>query len=356
MFLSNVATIERDVLVRALGLQKNYKETYEEDGIDIDIDKTGCYDCIFHRQKTHPDDYSPEEIRSAYSYCKTCPKVKYMRTYKKVQMPYGNQKIRLGYFPRLPKNSLKLFLLYHFLSPDVYGTLYDLNIHELAEIMNCAPQTIYNSNNKLIKFGYVIEGESYYQSCLTLCLSEYHNYFEKPVEDTSRYIILTKELLFELMNLPVNALRLALRAYLELDSAAQNSNSTGKTFPLKELQHHLPDYCHPNIIRKALEHLKNIFNVSVSTYSTDIVLESSKNPHQIVKREKQLALNVIKHSSYLSVTSSDRDREDFVRLAAEYTCQKVKKAFSYFQKHKVQTKNLGLWLNYFIHNPIPEKT
>lgn len=356
MFLSNVASIERDVLIRALGLQKNYKETYEEDGFAIDLDKSGCYGCPFYQRKKNPDDYSPAEVQDAYSYCKTCPTVMYKRTYKKVQTPYNHAKIRLGYLSRLPKNSLKLFLLYHFLSPDRYGTLYDLNVHELAEIMNCSPQTIYNSNNKLINFGYVIEGESYYQSCLTLCLSEYHNYFVNPIEDTSSYIVLTKEILLGLMTLPVNALRLALRAYLELDYDAQSATDTGKTFSLKELQHYLPDYCHPNIIRKALEHLKDIFSVSISTYSTDIIMDSKKNPHQIIKKEKQLALNAIKHSSYLSINSSDRDREDFVRLAAEYTCQTVKKAFSYFQRHKVKTSNLGAWLNYFIHNPIPEKT
>jgi hypothetical protein len=345
MYLSNIAAIGREVLTQALGLQKSLENDVVLNSFSFTPNTRDCQNCDWYEDAMNTDTLSPEEHYFIRKHCDSCPTTAY---YKK--------KLGQNLTPRLPKNSLKLFLLYHFLDPDQYGTLSDLSSLDLAEIMGCAPQTVINSNSKLIKYGYVIEGLSFYPRCLTLCLDKYHRYLERNRYGENGYIILTKDILLKLMKLPVNALRLALRAYLELDSNAQKALQTGKTFTFKELQYYLPNYCHPNIVKKTLEYLKDIFNVSISTHSTDIIISEEQNPHQTIEKEKQKALKELKTSYFWQKNASDEDREEFLNLAIECSYQSVKDAFTYFQKYKVQTNYLGYWLRNFIRNPIPVHT
>ncbi|KIR02500.1 hypothetical protein P261_01315 [Lachnospiraceae bacterium TWA4] len=356
MYLSNIVTIEKSVLIRALGLQKypidNVAQYVVSETVLDDV-ATGCAECPSNNDRLRMDTLDYYEKKYAKEVCDTCPQAVYKTIHKTV--PFTTRHPGT-YLPRLSKNSLKLFLLYQFLVRDEYGTLIDLDIHDLAAEIGCTPQTIMNCHYVLSSYGYVKNGASDYQGCLTFYLDVFQPRIKYNFKDSEQFIVLTKDILKKLLELPVNALRVALRAFLELDFDAQNATQTGRTFSYSELRRYLPDYCHPNIVKKTLEKLQGLFDISISDHSSDIILTEDKNPHQEISRDRQKAMKEVKTSAFLQKRIDDKERDLFIRLAIQHSYKKVKEAFSYFQTYKVQTESFIGWLRSFIYDPIPVST
>ncbi len=263
--MDNFANIGKAVLIQALGLQKNYIEVVESTIDVIDYSNSECANCkwnAIHSTFKEGDALYEQAIQS----CAQCPykQLSSQNIYKKV---YHNEKNRYGYKPRLKNNAIRLLLLLHFLSPDKYGIVQQVDCRMLAESLDCNIKTVFNNLNILSNYQYI----SYSQTkpyIINLCLSDVENYYLPAQKGGRGFIVMSKELLSEILALPnLLALRLHLRELIELDNLNMKAPFFAVSKRYSELKRMLPEYCKPCMIRSALKDCDNIFAVSFSDSS-----------------------------------------------------------------------------------------
>ncbi len=383
MVLNNFATIGKAVLHQVSGLQKNYKEVYEESTQELNEIETGCYSCPTYREKEiyhhFPDS---EEYQNCLGQCSNCPfkkySVKYVQTVK-----YNNEANRFGYAPRLKKIPLLLFLMYHFHTIDKNGIIIDVDVKYLSEFLRCTERSIHAANEKLVEYGYIsVSNGSIPNKLINVQLKNYKSYFLTAKEGGRGYYICSINTLKDLINaVTINIIRLVVRQLLEDDDNSVKASYDGtieKTY--QELRRALPDYCKPNVIRKAFEGCKTkdseikIFDIAEE--GTNKVIFTINQEHQAKKnkisylRENEIQLtkainninDVINEApeqlqetypqfynpemtDYPPITLKDTEMKDLVSMTVQYTLWHVLDAladvYTEYILNKIQITNLG---------------
>ena len=265
------ANVGKAVLVQALGLQKNYSELVEEQIDVIDYDSTPCSNCK-HCALVKSFTPGTEAYDAAVAACANCPDKTYT-TQTVTKKIYHNEKNRYGYKPRLKSNAIKLLLLFHFYHPDRFGIIKGLELEQLASDLSCDVKTIKNNLDILSQYGYIsyCKTSAHY---INLFLCDYEQYYLPGNKGGRGFIVLSKELLSELISLNnLLALRILLRQIVEIDNLNAKGPFTAVSKTYKEMKQSLPDYCKPCIIRDAIKNSDNIFNISFKQEEKSIRFE-----------------------------------------------------------------------------------
>lgn len=276
--LNNFARVGKGPALKAIGLQKNYKEYYTEYQ-QLDETASGCFACPHFKYKSFLE-YMPEEIQKNICHqCGSCPKAVYKTAYK-THIKYMNEKNMYGYQPRLKGNALKLLITYHFLSPNPRGFISDISEKELAEFIKCDIKTIKYSNEILAKYGYIsYHATGWEKNHISILLPEYNTYHLTASEGGRGYATISKELLQQIMNVKdINQLRIYLRAILESDASSAPQVKLERSY--EQLRRYLPGYCKPNVIKKALVTKSDIFNVEYENSKIVFHLNAAYNTRQ----------------------------------------------------------------------------
>lgn len=392
MELNQFARIGKGVISKSIGLQKNYKEIYENGPAVLNECKSGCLNCPIYEEKQMLRALGlTEPVELLNSQCRTCSTSVWERTYKRVH--YINEKNHYGYQPTLKCYAIKLLLLYHFLQPDGNGFIKNANIKELAQKLGCTTATIHASNKALTEYGYCYIS-ALYDNHFNVYLPEYKNYHKTAAEGGRGYITMSSDMLTALIAIPtLNTLRLNLKGILEVDNASytrtnEDTYSTVTTSFLK-LRGFLPTYCKNNVIRKALEQTNSIFDlefqkagVSFSIHDKfaqkkmrDAMLEDTKDtimdyvedlndifeatdsasPFEKEQYKDILStMHIEKSDKYPALIINNSDYAALASLALQYNLQMVFTAISHiYNKYIVMHKpveNFGALTRTFIRN------
>ncbi len=255
--MTRYCKIGKAVLTKAVGLQKNYVEVIDSSREVLDIEATGCEQCrcYYDKQVSVPGD---EMYASCEATCASCPlkKMKTENVYKRV---YHNEANQFGYQPRLKTNAIKLFIAYHFLEVNSFGFVRNVNLKEIAKLLNCNIKTIRNNNDILRQYGY-ISFNTVDTHIINVLLMDYENYF-KPASEGGRGYITMSDAIFNDMRCidSLNVLRLTLRGLMDYESA---SSSCGMEKEYADLRRLLPSYCKRGVIQAAVK--------KVSLFVTDV--------------------------------------------------------------------------------------
>lgn len=307
--LSNFARVGKGPALKAIGLQKNYKEYYTEYQ-QLDEAASGCFACPNFKYKSFLE-YMPQEIQeNISSQCSNCPKAVYKTAYK-THIKYINEKNMYGYQPRLKGNALKLLITYHFLTPSPRGFISDVSEKELAEFINCDIKTIRYSNEVLAKYGYIsYHAAGWEKNHISILLPEYNTYHLTASEGGRGYATISKELLQEIMKIKdINQLRIYLRAIMESDASSAPQVKLERSY--EQLRRYLPGYCKPNVIKKALVLQSDIFNIEYE--NTKVVLHLNA-----VYNTRQAKLSLIEENrsemqSYITVLNDMLDQYNLLQ-------------------------------------------
>lgn len=136
---------------------------------------------------------------------------------------YNNEKNYFGYQPRLKRKSLLLLLYLHFLGPDKQGFICHVDLKKAAETLNCSKQTIKNNLSYLVKYGYILCSKD----GSTICLTEYKNYYLDAKHGGRGYFVLSWKCFLELLKVStIIELRILLRSMLFCDDKKDVGNGT----------------------------------------------------------------------------------------------------------------------------------
>lgn len=277
--LDNFANIGKAVMIQSIGLQKNYTEVKESERDVIDYNNGACEDCKY---KALIQAFKPgsEPYINAVQVCSNCPHKIFTKEtiYKKI---YHNEKNRYGYKPRLKTNAIKLLLIMHFYHPDRFGIIKNIDIREIAGLLHCDIKTVHNNLEILHRYAYITYTKNDTYS-ITLCLNDYSNYYLPANQGGRGFFVLSKKLLFQILQ--INTL-VALRIYLRQIISIDNLNAKGGPFTAisntyKDIKHFLPEYCKPNIIKKAVLQKNDIFNISINEHSIRFEIKDEYNAKQ----------------------------------------------------------------------------
>ncbi len=269
--MDNFANVGKAVLLQALGLQKNYSETLEETIEVVDYSNTACREC---KHCAIIDNFSPgsEAYEAATNACSNCPH-KTFTTKNITKKIYHNEKNKYGYKPRLKSNAIKLLILIHFYHPDRFGIIKNLEIDALSDDLSCDVKTVKNNLDILAQYGYI----SYCKISphyINLYLCDYERYYLPASKGGRGFIVLSKELLSEIISLDkLLTLRIHLRELIEIDNLNAKGAFTAISKTYKDIKRSLPDYCKPCIIRQAMSFNSNIFNISFKEKENSVRFE-----------------------------------------------------------------------------------
>lgn len=268
MKLNNFARIGKGVITKSIGLQKNYIDVYEKEEQKLDEQQSGCLYCPVYQAKCQMREV---DVTDALDFlecqCKGCSQAVYTTGYK-VCKKYINEKNQFGYQPTLKSYSIKLLLVYHFLQPDAYGTLKDVSIKGLAELIGCTAATVRANNKVLEEYGYCYICDSgLYDNHINVFLPEYKDYHKTAAEGGRGYITMSVSMVKKILDIKgLNTLRLNLKGILEVDNASfgntEDPEMSATTTSYKKIRGFLPDYCRRNVIIKALQQDNSIFDLT----------------------------------------------------------------------------------------------
>jgi hypothetical protein len=163
---------------------------------------------------------------------------------------------------RLSKTQLKQILYYHFLNMDAKGIIKKVNVHKVAEALNCSINTIINNNNRLIELGFI--GCTYLSSKIfNIFLVGYSKYHLTKEQGGNGYIQMSKEVLTELLKVKnVNVLRFELRRLLKVDNDSfkvlSEATNTESTYSYNEIKRVMPKYTYKQVINNVCINRTNI--------------------------------------------------------------------------------------------------
>lgn len=316
--LDNFANIGKAVLLQSIGLQKNYTEIKESDIDIIDYDNTACTDCKY-KALIHSFEPGTEAYLSASETCKNCPhKIFTQKTvYKKI---YHNETNRYGYKPRLKTNAIKLLLALHFYHPDRFGIVKNLDIRELASLLHCDIKTVRNNLVILNQYSYVTYAkvDTYF---ITLCLNDYTSYYLPAKKGGRGFFVLSKKLFQQLLQIPtLVALRIYLRQLISIDNLnAKGGPFTAISNTFKDLKLFLPEYCKPNVIKKAVQRKNDIFDITLKDYSIRFEIKAEYNAkkqkddcyHYYIEQFQKFVTDFNDTAAFLNVNNAAPPRYSF---------------------------------------------
>lgn len=388
MELNEFAKIGKGVLSKAIGLQKNYTEDYVKVRDTIDTVKSGCINCPYYNANL---DSSYQDNKIILPECSSCSSAVWHTKYQVIHRRI-NERNRYGYQPTLKSNAIKLLLLYHFLQPDSYGFIKNVNIKDLAAVLNCTVSTINACNKVLSDYDYChISDSGIVKNHISVYLTEYKNYHKTASEGGRGYLTLSSAMLKEIFSLhSLNALRMQLKGLLEIDnSRIKNISETSASASYKKLRGFLPQYCKNNVIKKALSEKTALLTAvlskdgvefslndsfTVSSLRNDMLSHSRKSIEALVmdindavddfdsdlpdKKETALntftEMNIVRADKYKSVLLNADDYSSLSSLAVQYNLQIVLSAITqiyntYFLQDK-PVNNIGALCRIFIRN------
>lgn len=243
--LKRFANIGNALLIKALGVQANYKENT----VVLNEKNTGCYSCknyIMLHAANNDSTVDAEKIKNTcLSKCESCNKKVYCQ-----RIVYHNERNKYGYLPRLKTNAIKLLLAYHMIGLNADGIVSNVNIKALSSLLQCSRMTIINNNNILQEYGYIKfinTGKDY----INVYIPEAETYYLPAKLGGRGYMPISLVLFNELLKCDtLNELRITLRELMNFNSSSINNlSSTVKS--VNEIRRTLPKYCRPNIVKKA---------------------------------------------------------------------------------------------------------
>lgn len=395
MELNEFAKIGKGVLSKAIGLQKNYTEDYIKVHDSIDVVKSGCSNCPYYNYNNNVDPFSSyqdyKESKVFSPECSSCSSAVWHTKYQVIHRRI-NERNRYGYQPTLKSNAIKLLLLYHFLQPDSYGFIKNVNIKDLAAVLNCTVSTINACNKVLSDYDYCyISDSGIAKNHISVYLTDYKNYHKTASEGGRGYLTLSSAMLKEIFSLhSLNALRMQVKGLLEIDnSRIKNISETSASATYKKLRGFLPQYCKNNVIKKALAEKTALFTAvlskdgvefslndsfTVSSLRNKILSHAEKSIESFVmnindtvedydsdlpdKKESALEafteMNILRANKYKSVLLTKDDYASLSSLAVQYNLQIVLSSLTqiyntYFLQDK-PVNNIGALCRTFIRN------
>lgn len=398
MQLTKYGRIGKAPLIRAIGIQKNYKEIEYIKTQKVDYSASGCFACPNYKNIEFFE-YMPSSVQTkAKCCCDTCPYKKYRTVYEE-KVKYINEKNMYGNTPRLKSIALKLFVIYHFMNPDEHGLVKGLSIKDLADKIGCTARSIHNANKALQEYGYIYyskDGLSAYS--YQILLKEYSSYFLSASEGGRGYATLNVECLEELIKLEdLNQLRIYLRSVLDVDTSKTTTDSFIIENTYTKLRRFLPSYCKPGVIKKALSHISKLFKTvytdtavylsmpehyhgrnqyieavnenipRIKTYITELdsLIETANDQilnhtpaKEEIKKLKEAHIEDTFTTSlgkqlYASFHLKDSDYKDLGVLCATYGYDKVKECIPKVYKHysiKETIQSIGALIRSFLQN------
>ena len=245
MKITPYARVGRSPLIKAVGLQKNFKEVFYTETLELDRYASGCFSCPNYKNVEFAEFMPPQIQTKAKQCCASCPFAQY-------------EKNMFGYARRLTAIPLKLLLVYHFGSPNPQGIVRGYNTTQLAAYLGCSPRSVRNANITLAEYGYIHVLESLKKNHFDVMLMEYKDYAKTAREGGRGYATFNKEFLDEIMQITdINQLRVFLRIALDLDT----KKDPEEEISYSSLQRFLPDYCKKGVIQKALSAASRLYDL-----------------------------------------------------------------------------------------------
>ncbi len=265
--LKQFANIGNAILIKALGIQENYKEETITDIVDEEA--TGCYSCknyiILHSvlQSNEANKIYNDLKATCQAECDKCPKKVYC-----TKTIYHNERNKYGYLPRLKTNAIKLLLAYHLIGLDNNGVIKNVNIKALADLLKCSRKTITNNNATLQKYGYLYYSSSVNDN-INIFIPEAKNYYLPANKGGRGYFPISKALFEELLKCKnLNELRIIIRELIAFNiSPIKNLTTTVRN--MTDIRRNLPKYCRPNVIRRAVNSITTIFTTNIIEKNVD---------------------------------------------------------------------------------------
>lgn len=294
MELANYVKIGRAQLLCLLGLQENYKRESKV----LDVDASGCIDCPYQPVNQYISSGSID------SKCHLCTHAVF-----KNKIVYVNEKNQFarskepgaGYLPeaqiRLKSGAILLFIALHFCNINTAtGIAYNINVNDLAGLLNCNKKTVYNNLNLLTNYGYIhyIPVDRDY---VTVAIQNYSNNFFKADQGGRGYYLITADLFNQILPLKkINELRLCLRL---VDATLQEERSGNRNprvrMNYEDVVRWFPNYVKPHIIKHNLDHLSSIFcDVRYGRHEVAVTLSPEYNA------AKQMT--IASHESYTKIS------------------------------------------------------
>lgn len=295
MELCKYARIGKSPLIKAIGIQKNHKDIYYTESQELDRAASGCFACPNYKNIEFLE-FMPAEIQQqACMCCQNCSHAVYKTVYHQ-RIKYINEKNMFGSAPRLKGIALKLFVIYHFMNPDEHGLVQSLSPKELASYLGCTVRSVYNANQKLQKHGYIMlckDGLS--KNHFHVILSEYSTYALTAKEGGRGYATFNQQFLEEMVKLQdLNQLRIYLRTALDLDTVRNPAKELQSEIAYSTLRSYLPNYCKPNIIRKALSFASDIFQIAFGENSVFLKMDATYHGRREFEKQKEQNTKVIR--------------------------------------------------------------
>lgn len=285
MQLNNFARIGKDVLIKAIGLQKNYTEVYKESELKLNENKSGCQNCPIYNMKEQMKAVGIEQAyNELHEKCKECSKAVWETSYS-VSVKYINEQNRYGYQPTLKSTAIKLLLVYHFLQPDNLGFVQNVDLKELALLLGCTVTTVKSNNEILSSYGYCyVCNSGIYDNHINVLLPDYKNYHKPAKEGGRGYISMSNKMCSNLLSIKgLNTLRLNIRGIIDTDNASiHTQNQQNIISSYKQLRRFLPAYCRRNVIHGALLQDNSIFDFQFTDSSVTFQIKDQftrKNLH-----------------------------------------------------------------------------
>ena len=296
MKLSRYCRVGKAPMIRAIGIQSNYKETYYTEETVLDRAATGCYSCANYKNIDFYE-YMPEEVQKmASDRCASCPYAVY-KTITHEHHKYINEKNMYGFAPRLKTAALKLLLVYHFMSPDKNGVIQDISFKEIAEYIGCTVRTVHNSNEKLQDYGYIYFSEN--GAGYNIILPEYSTYALTADKGGRGYATLSRDFLDEIVKVTdLNQLRIFIRASLDADTIRNSIENVCVEKDFSSLRRFLPDYCKPGIIKKALARSTKLYTATFT--DSAVYLSINKMYHGRQNYENEATKYTAMFTEYLT--------------------------------------------------------
>lgn len=317
MTLSNFCRMGKATLTRAIGLQKNFKEIILTGPDKLDQYKSGCLSCPVHKAKNQLEMIGlSAQSNILNEKCHGCSSAVWEKQY---EIKYINERNIYGYQPRLKSNALKLLIVYHFLQPDQLGIIKNINVKDLALILQVDERTITYNNEILSNYGYCHFSDSGWgKNQINVLLPDYRNYHKPAAEGGRGYLTFSQDILDTLLPQNLNQLRLTLKGLLETDRQALVSGTAEVDITYDRLRGFLPVYCNRSIIRKTLSDMDTpIFDLQeTDTYVTFRLMPDYNGKElrtQYIKENRKEMVDYLDTlNSYIDeaqVTSQEESRE-----------------------------------------------
>lgn len=295
MNLANYAKIGRAQLLCLLGLQKNYKREINV----LDIKASGCINCPHHPVNQLLFSGVVESKCHLCNHAIYKNKTVYVNEKNQFAKSLDSNTINNGYIPesqkRLKSGAILLFIAIHFCKINSSGTAYNIDVNELAELLDCNKKTIYNNLFLLSTYGYihVIRTERDY---VTVIVQNYKKIFAKATKGGRGYYLITVDMLHQLLPLKkINDLRLCLRLF---DASLQEERTGHKISRVRmryaDVVRWFPPYVKPHHIISSLDSLSPIFSdIRYGKHDVAVTLSASYNAAKQISIVNHICYNNI---------------------------------------------------------------